>query len=120
MRHALTVSLAIIAVLAMAAIASAGSTANWNGTGCTLRLVENEAHVAEMDCQNRLNAANTFVSADLEAGGLVVELTIVHEPGDEPDWFHIGVPDGYWAEPSDFELAEDAGRVVLIYEWVGS
>jgi hypothetical protein len=47
-------------------------------------------------------------------------LTIVHGPGREPDWFHISVPDGYWAEPSQFELAEDDGQVVLIYEWTGS
>ena len=116
MRHVLQA----LAVVAHAAPAWAGQTAYWDGTGCTLRLVEGRAHVAEMDCHNRLNAANTFVSADLEAGGLLVTLTIVHEPGDSPDWFHIAVPDGYWADPSQFELPENEGRVVLIYEWTGS
>lgn len=119
MRLTLLALAALIAFLALVSPARAESTATWGGTGCTLRQVEGQAHVAEMSCENRLNAANTFVSAEVEAEGLIVTLRIVHGPGEEPDWFHIEVPPGFYAEPQQFDLEEDAGRVVLIYEWVG-
>lgn len=120
MRHALTVSLALAVLLAFASMARAESTANWGGTGCTLRAVDDQAHVAVLSCHNRLTGGQPITRADLTAEGVTVGLTVFHGPGDIPDRFIVVVPDGFYAVPSEVDIGEDAGADVLIYEWTGS
>lgn len=120
MRHVLqALAVVVHAAFAAPAPALASSTADWDGTGCTLRSIEGQAHVAQLDCENRLTGGQPITRAELTADGLTVGLTVFHGPGDIPDRFIVVVPDGFFAVPSEVDIPENAGDTVLIYEWTG-
>jgi hypothetical protein len=63
----------------MAFPASAAETPT---TGCTMRLVADQPHVAEVTCANALTSGPPFDEFVMSVDGLDVWLTIRHKPGE--------------------------------------
>jgi hypothetical protein len=100
--------------------AHAGDSAYWGATGCRLVPVEGAAHVAELRCENFLTAmTDPNVSAELQAGDLVVHLSLMQTVGRVPDEFSVTVPDGFIALPPVMSLDEETAGVVLVMPWLG-
>lgn len=89
-------------------------------TGCTLRAVSGQAHVAELSCRNILAGSPDMTHQAFIDGGLSVGVTILHGPGDVPDRFQVAVPDGFQAVPAEVDVEENTGTTILIYEWAGT
>ncbi len=97
-----------------------GDTVNFGGTGCTMKPVSGQTHVAEVTCKNVHTSGAAISEGTMDAGGLYVHMTVFHGPGDIPDHFYAVPPDGFIAVPPSLMLAEWDGGVILIYPFVGS
>lgn len=97
-----------------------GDRADWGGTGCQIAAVTGEEHVAVITCQNVETSGQSFVAAEIEAGGIAVKLTVLHGPGSIPDRFDFLPAPGLFAVPQTLILDEWDGGQVLVYEFVGS
>lgn len=64
----------ILASLAFAIPASAQDVADFGGTGCVLRPVTSQDHVAEIICRNVETTGNAWSEGAMSAGGLTVGL----------------------------------------------
>ena len=111
MRHAFVKSLLLALAFTLPAQAE---------TGCALRLVDGQAHVAELSCRNILAGSPDVTHQALIDGGLSVGVTILHGPGEVPDRFQVVVPEGFLAVPAEVDVEENTGTTVLVYEWVGT
>ena len=110
----------ILASLLIALPAHAGDSAFWSGTGCQLVPVDGKAWVAEVHCRNVLTPwMRQPVAAEMQAGGITVDLSLLQTYQDEPDVFTITPQDGFVAVPPVMSLAEDAEGVALVYQWLG-
>jgi hypothetical protein len=108
-----------ILLAAIASPAAANPALSYGGTGCEITLTPGQAHVARITCQNRLTSGASYNEGALDAGGLIVGLTINHGPGDIPDTFTITPPDGYVAIPSTLILDENTDGEMLLYPFIG-
>ena len=102
-----------------AAPAFADPVADFGGTGCTLTPVAGQAHVAEVVCRNVETTGPAIDEGAMDAGGVVVLLTVWHGPGDVPDRFDLVAPDGYIVIPEVLILDEFTTGAALVYPWVG-
>jgi hypothetical protein len=109
----------LVALACFAAPAFADPVADFGGTGCTLHPVAGQAHVAEVHCRNVETSGPAYDEGAMDAGGLVVGLTVWHGPGDIPDRFDLTAPDGHVVIPDVLLLDEHTRGVALVYPWVG-
>lgn len=116
------VALTLVGLFAILSVmpAKAQDVASFDGTGCQLVPVTGQAYVAEVHCQNVETTGNAHSEGIMQAGGIVVGLTVDHGPGDVPDVFSFTPPDGYFADPPFLVLDEKTRGVVVVREWVGS
>jgi hypothetical protein len=106
-------------VVALSTAAVAQDTLDFNGTGCTLTLVEDAAHEAEIVCHNALTFGSANDEGALRFKGGAVGLTIHHGPGMLPDTFTFFAPDGYVVIPDILILDEDTSGAARVYPFVG-
>jgi hypothetical protein len=107
-----------MALLCLAAPAHAQDAVDWGGTGCKLVAVQDRAHVAEVTCWNRLTTGNWVTEGIMTAGDVVVSVSAIHGPGDDPDSFTFTAP-GFIMQPGSFDLEEHTQGVALVFPWSG-
>lgn len=113
----------VLLFLMLASCAVLGDTlpdAFFGQTGCTLALVADQPHVAEITCYNVLEGGNALNEGAMIVDGLTVGLVILHGAGDIPDRFTFTAPAGYLVDPPELDLPEGRKAVALVFEWVGS
>lgn len=121
MRHLLgaLLILALALLIGLAAMpVMAQDSVDWGGTGCAIKPVAGQPHVAEVTCWNRLTVSNWVTDGAIVAGEVAVAVTVHHGPGDVPDTFSLTAP-GFIVAPEQFDLDEHTEGVALVFPWVG-
>lgn len=92
---------------------------SFGGTGCMMTLTPDAPHVAEIRCSNVETMGNAYDEGAMAVGEMVVEMTILHGPGDIPDRFTLTAPPGFIITPDVLVLNENTSETALIFEWTG-
>lgn len=109
----------LVVLAALSGPAMAQDFASWDGTGCVIRPVTGQAHVAEVTCRNVETHGHAFNEAVIETDVVAVHVAIIHEPGFVPDRFTLTALGGYVAVPGEISLDEYSSGVVKVFPWVG-